>query len=366
MFFQVYGEHALAQWGMLIVVLLGLILLNEFARRTKVGGIITFLAIPLALTVYFLAIWFGVRSGSQWALENQTHVYMQGWFHYAKLYAATAGCIGFMMIKYKWGIGAKHWFKPFPFVIVGINILIACVSDFESAIMGWNKWWLTSEGVWQYGGWHNVMNGIAGLVNIMCMTAWWNVYPSKDKKDMIWADMTWVYIVIYDIWNFAYTYNCLPTHSWYCGIALLLAPTVAALLWNRGGWIQNRANTLAIWCMFAQVFPLFQETFKNGQSRGREHHQQALRGCRRRSCSSRDDRGSFRGRRQSYDDDSHQRTGPCDQLHRYLLHHRSLQEAPHQSLQGGCVHQSEVLQGCHGPRRCILTEFPLNLAPQAA
>ena len=24
------------------------------------------------------------------------------------------------------------------------------------------------------------------------------------------------------------------------------------------GWIQNRANTLATWCMFAQVFPLFQ------------------------------------------------------------------------------------------------------------
>ncbi|MBQ9892239.1 MAG: hypothetical protein IJM35_03665, partial [Bacteroidales bacterium] len=80
----------------------------------------------------------------------------------------------------------------------------------------------------------------------------------------IWPDMTWVYIVVYDIWNFAYTYNCLPTHSWYCGIALLLAPTIAALLWNRGGWIQNRANTLAIWCMFAQVFPLFQEVFKDG------------------------------------------------------------------------------------------------------
>ena len=24
-------------------------------------------------------------------------------------------------------------------------------------------------------------------------------------------------------------------------------------------WIQNRANTLALWCMFAQVFPLFQD-----------------------------------------------------------------------------------------------------------
>lgn len=49
-----------------------------------------------------------------------------------------------------------------------------------------------------------------------------------------------------------------PTHTWYCGVALLLAPTFANALWNKGGWIQNRANTLAIWCMFAQVVPLFQ------------------------------------------------------------------------------------------------------------
>ena len=68
MFFQVYGANALSQWGMLIVVLLGLILLNEFARRTKLGGIITFFVIPVALTAYFLAIWLGVRSGQQWAL----------------------------------------------------------------------------------------------------------------------------------------------------------------------------------------------------------------------------------------------------------------------------------------------------------
>ena len=264
MFFQVYGEHAWIQWLMLLVVLVGLILWNEFARRTKLGGAITFFAIPLALTVYFIAIAIGARTGADWVQNNQTHVYMNGWFHYAKLYAALTGCIGFMMIKYEWGIGAKRWFKPFPFIIVAINILIAVASDFESAIMGWNKWWLSSEGVWLYGGWHNVFNGLAGILNIFCMTAWWNVYPSKDKKDMIWADMTWVFIVVYDIWNFAYTYNCLPTHSWYCGVALLLAPTIAAICWNRGGWIQNRANTLAIWCMFAQVFPLFQETFKDG------------------------------------------------------------------------------------------------------
>ena len=71
--------------------------------------------------------------------------------------------------------------------------------------------------------------------------------------------MIWVYVLAYDIWNFQYTYLNLPTHSWYCGLALLLAPTFAAALWNKGGWIQNRANTLALWCMFAQVFPLFQD-----------------------------------------------------------------------------------------------------------
>ena len=104
MFFQVYGANALIQWGMLLVVLAGLILWNEFARRTKMGGAITFFAIPVLLTVYFVAIAIGARAGAEWAVNNQTHIYMNGWFHYAKLYAALTGCIGFMMIKYKWGI----------------------------------------------------------------------------------------------------------------------------------------------------------------------------------------------------------------------------------------------------------------------
>ena len=258
MLFHVYGNTAVYQWIALFAVLAGLILINEFARKTKFGGMVTFFAVPLLLTAYFVAIYIGAAMGAEWALNNQTYLYMNGWFHYAKLYAALAGCIGFMMIKYGWGIGKQHWFKPFPFVIVAINILIAVCSDFETAYKGWYSWFLSSEQVWLYGGWHNIMNGVAGLLNIFCMTAWWSVYSSKDKTDMLWPDMTWVFIVVYDIWNFAYTYNCLPTHSWFCGIALLLAPTIAALCWNRGGWIQNRAFTLTIWCMFAQVYPLFQ------------------------------------------------------------------------------------------------------------
>lgn len=248
-----------------LVILVSLIVINELARGSKLGGLLIFGLLPAGLTVYFVAIMIGAKMGSQWALSNQTYLYMNGWFHYAKLYASLAGCIGFMLIKYEWGVGKQHWFKAFPFAIVAINILIAVASDFESAMNGWYRWWLSSEDVWLYGGWHNVMNGLAGLVNIFCMTGWWAVYSSKDRKDMIWPDMIWVYILVYDVWNFAYTYNCLPTHSWYCGVALLLAPTIAALLWNKGGWIMNRANTLCAWCMFAQVFPLFQETLSNGK-----------------------------------------------------------------------------------------------------
>lgn len=262
MLFQIYGETSLYQLLGWVLVFVGLILANEFARRTKWGGIACFLILPAGLTIYFISIYVGAAMGAQWALNNDTYLYMNSWFHYAKLYAATAGCIGFMMLKYKWSIGKTEWFKVFPFAIVAANILIAVASDFESAIKGAmsvDGWWLSSENVWLYGGWWNWLNGIAGIINIFCMTGWWGIYASKDKKDMLWPDMIWLYILAYDVWNFQYTYLNLPTHAWYCGLALLLAPTVANALWNKGGWIQNRANTLALWCMFAQVFPLFQD-----------------------------------------------------------------------------------------------------------
>ena len=264
MLFQLYGSTAMTQLLGWVLVFAGLVILNEIGRRTKIGGIVLFVIIPAVLTIYFIAIQAGLFGGH----SNQTYEYMNGWFHYAKLYAADIGVVGFLMIKYKWGIGKKEWFKPWPFVIVAINILIAVVSDFESAIRAYQitgdfsgAWWASNEGVFLYGGWWNIVNGIAGLINIFCMTGWWGIYSSKKKDDMLWPDMTIWFIVAYDIWNFEYTYCNLPTHTWYCGVALLLAPTFANALWNKGGWIQNRAMTLATWCMFAQVLPLFQLSY---------------------------------------------------------------------------------------------------------
>ena len=270
MLFQVYGSQSGWQFFGWILVFICLVVTNEIARRTRVGGLFFFVVLPIALTIYFIAIYVCAGQGQAWALHNPTYVHMNSWFHYAKLYAATFGCIGFMILKYHWGhLRKAYWFKIFPFVIVAINIFIAVGSDFESAIRGMHalettgsQWWLSSEGVWLYGGWWNVLNGLAGIINVFCMTGWFGIYSSRNEQDMLWPDMTWEFILAYDVWNFEYTYSNLPTHSWYCGLALLLAPTFAAEFWNKGGWIQNRANTLAIWCMVAQVFPLFQDHSK--------------------------------------------------------------------------------------------------------
>ena len=120
--FQVYGEGAAWQFLGWILVFTCLVLANEIARRTKAGGMLCFVVLPIILTVYFIAIYVSAAAGAEWALNNNTYVHMTSWFHYAKLYAATAGCIGFMMLKYKWGIGKTKRFKAIPFVIVAINI----------------------------------------------------------------------------------------------------------------------------------------------------------------------------------------------------------------------------------------------------
>ncbi len=260
MFFQITTLSQLLGW---VLVFVGLILLNEIGRRTKAGGMLLFVIIPGVLTVYYILAHVGLFGGK----ANPTVAYMDGWFHYFKLYAADIGCVGFMMIKYKWGIGKEKWFKWYPWFIVAANIMIANVSDMESALAAHaisgnfsGAWWASNEGVFLYGGWWNIVNALAGLINIFCMTGCIHLYTSNDKNksDMLWPDMTIWFIVAYDIWNFEYTYLNLPTHAWYCGLALLLAPTFANALWNKGAWIQNRANTLAIWCMWAQTVPLFQ------------------------------------------------------------------------------------------------------------
>ena len=232
-------------------VFVSLFAANEVGRRFKWAGFGLFVVLPVVLTVLWLTV---LRDTS----------YMD-WFHLAKVYSSTAGCIGFWCIRHIKKLQHNKLALCFPPLILVINILEACTRDFQvSRYVTPVMEYLNNQVQYYAGGSWNIMNGIAGLLNIVTITGWFGICirkkTSKDKsQDMLWPDMLWFWIIAYDLWNFAYTYNCLPTHAWYCGLALLLAPTICAFTVGKGAWLQHRAQTLALWCMFAQTFPAFQD-----------------------------------------------------------------------------------------------------------
>ena len=230
-------------WMMLLAVFAALIILNEISRRSKIGGIVLFVVLPIVLTFF---VWPKTTAGTS----------CDDWFHYAKVYSALAGCVGFYLIRHVKGAVNKKWVLCFPPLILAINICEAVARDFQIGNLGYVA--QQFEGMTVTSGAWNYMNGIAGILNIITITGWLGICVSKSKsKDMLWPDMCWFWIVAYDIWNFAYTYNCLGDHAWYCGIALLLAPTITAFTFKKGAWLQHRAHTLALWCMFAMTVPQF-------------------------------------------------------------------------------------------------------------
>lgn len=260
------GATIFSAWGMWFLVLACLFAFNEVSRRNKWVGFFSFIILPIILTI----LWFTV-------LKEETYT---DWFHLAKVYSATAGCIGFWCIRHVekknketgevlWRLSDNRIALCFPPLILAINIIEAVAKDFEIGL----TYWMTMSGplegeiIGVMGGYWNYMNGIAGILNIIAITGWVGIVirkkTAKDgSKDMLWPDMLWFWIIAYDLWNFAYTYNCIPSHSWYAGFALLIAPTLCAFTVGKGAWLQHRAQTLAIWCMFAQTFPAFQDSGK--------------------------------------------------------------------------------------------------------
>ncbi|WP_066719660.1 DUF5692 family protein [Clostridium sp. Marseille-P299] len=252
------GATAIQVWLVWILVFVALFLLNEFSRRNKYGSFVCFIVLPIFLSV----LWFT-------ALKDTTYT---DWFHLAKVYSATAGCIGFWCIRYvhgkdkktgkEWRLSDKKWALCFPPLILAINICEAVARDIQIGTQYKSGGILSDGTMYVLGGSWNFMNAIAGILNIITITGWLGICIRKKTKndnsqDMLWPDMLWFWIIAYDLWNFAYTYNCLPGHAWYCGFALLLVPTLCAFTLGKGAWLQHRAHTLALWCMFAQTFPAF-------------------------------------------------------------------------------------------------------------
>ncbi len=242
-----YQQTSLLGWAIVAMVILSLIAFNEFGRTTKWGGILLFFVVPALLT--FLVWPKTAAPGNEYGTGT--------WFNWFKTYSALAGCLGFMAIRFIPGTAKKKWLLWFPPVILAVNILEAVIRDFQAFSFGAFAG-AKIENLWMMSGPWNIMNGIAGLLNILLICGWAGIFISKDSsKDMIWPDCIWIYVITYDLWNFAYTYNCIADHSFYCGFALLIASTICTFYIKKGAWLQHRAQTLALWIMFVMTVPSF-------------------------------------------------------------------------------------------------------------
>jgi hypothetical protein len=69
------------------------------------------------------------------------------WFHLAKVYSSTAGCIGFWCIRHvtltnkktgkEWKLADQKWALWFPPLILSINIIEAVARDFQVGMQYW-------------------------------------------------------------------------------------------------------------------------------------------------------------------------------------------------------------------------------------
>ena len=242
-----YESIGLKGWGIFLFVLFALMAFNELGRTKKWTGIILFIIVPTILTIF---VWPTTAApGNEYGTGT--------WFNWVKTYSALAGCVWFMALRYIPSLQKKKWALALPAIILAVNIAEAAIRDFQIYSYG-----LTSGGVvdnlWTISGPWNIMNGIAGILNIITICGWCGIFISKDNtKDMIWPDMIWAWIIAYDVWNFAYTYNCISDHSFYCGLALLLSCTIPTFFIKKGAWLQHRAHTLALWIMFVMTVPQF-------------------------------------------------------------------------------------------------------------
>lgn len=229
-----------------LAVLAGLMFVNEIARTNKWIALGLFVVLPayLALMVWPTSAAPGTSVGT--------------WFDYAKVYSVLITTLIIMGIRYIKGWANNTYLLMLPPLLLAINIMEAVIRDFQCYNLNGFV-----DGVVITGGSWNIMNGIAGILNILAISGWAGIFISKGKKkDMIWADQLWFWIIAYDLWNFAYVYNCLGDHAFYAGAVLLLSCTIPAFFIKKGAWLQHRAHTLAVWMMFVMSFPAFIDTSK--------------------------------------------------------------------------------------------------------
>lgn len=232
----------LYSWLVWIIILAGLMIFNEVTRYNKVTGIIFFIVLPVILTIFVWPKTSGIGSGTQTA----------NWFAWVKVYSALIGCYIGLALRFSKKVQSIKWCYLLAPGILALNILEAVIREFE--VMGMQG---VIDGMFFMGGPWNAMNAIAGIINLLTICGWFGIVISKDKHhDLVWPDMMWFWIIAYDLWNFAYVYNCLTDRAFY-SMALLLSCTIPAFTIKKGAWAQHRVHTLALYMMLMLTIPNF-------------------------------------------------------------------------------------------------------------
>ena len=220
-----------------ILFLVALLVLNETTRRSKVLSILVYCVLPIVLAVLVFTDVLGSPTG-------------RTWFGWVKVVSALIGVYGFMLIRFT-KLGERKFAAIFPVTILSLNIAEAVYREFE-VFATYKVLEVDPGGISVLGGSWNILNAVAGILCIITLTGFVGIKVSKDKsRDMVWPDMTWMYIIGYTLWNFAYVYNCISTRSMYAGFGILLAALIAEYVFKRGVWLQHRAQILSLYAMFS-------------------------------------------------------------------------------------------------------------------
>ncbi|MDX2320217.1 MAG: DUF5692 family protein [Moritella sp.] len=220
--FELYRWNNVAAYLVFFMTLIVLLVLNELFRFVKWSGFVFFGGLGLALTIF---VW-----------PNQGIVY---WFKWAKLYSVVFASLFFLLMRFT-TVHQYRLAKIFCVVFLAGNIGEAVVQDFS---MGFTP---------------NILNGLAGALSILtCYFGWKGITADRSpQQDMIWPQMTVLWIIAYDVWNFVYVYINFPASS-SAHLMVIIAATIPAVLIKDGTWLQARAYTLAAWFMFYFTFPEF-------------------------------------------------------------------------------------------------------------
>jgi hypothetical protein len=147
------------------------------------------------------------------------------------LYSAIAGAFLFMLYRFH-GFDKYKWLKYAIAGILAINISEAVIQDLSTGQIP------------------NLINGISGILNILTISHFMGIKRDENKpNDMLWPGMTVFWIIAYDVWNIVFVYLNFP-NTVFNTIAVILAPTIAAIFIKKGTWLQARANTLSIYMMY--------------------------------------------------------------------------------------------------------------------